>query len=125
MRFRQKVVNLPDRRTGAGTGLAGAAERDTPRAHQIYEAASPINYLTRDDPPVYASYSEARVIAPNAKAGTGIHHVNFGLRLKEKMETLGIECVIRHRDEGADPEREMADFLIRHLLPPGAMAVRP
>ena len=90
-------------------------ERDTPAAHQRYEAASAINHLTRDDPPVYAFYSEARVLPPNAKAGVGIHHINFGLRLKEKMDALGIECVVRHRDEGADADKEMVEFFGRHL----------
>jgi acetyl esterase len=60
-----------------------ADEVDTPKAHKIYEAASAINYLTKDDPPVYAFYSEARNIPADARPGQGIHHVNFGLRLKE------------------------------------------
>jgi acetyl esterase len=94
-----------------------AGETDTPRAHKIYEQCSPINYLTRDDPPVYAFYSEPRVIPSNARAGTGIHHVNFGLRLKERMDALGIECVVRHRDQDADRDREMVEFFVRHLLP--------
>ena len=90
-------------------------EADTPRAHKIYEAASAINYLTKDDPPVYAFYNEPREIPPDARPGTGIHHVNFGLRLKEKMDKLGIECTVRHRDEGARPDKEMVDFFVKHL----------
>jgi acetyl esterase len=92
-----------------------AEDADTPEAHKTYEAASAINYLTRDDPPVYAFYSESRTIPPDAKPGTGIHHINFGLRLKEKMDGLGIECVVRHRDEGARPDREMVEFFAKHL----------
>lgn len=90
-------------------------ERDTPRAHRVYEAASAINHLTRDDPPVYAYYSESRTIPPNAKPGQGIHHINFGYRLKEKMDALGIECAVRHRDEGAEQDPEIAAFFLRHL----------
>ena len=90
-------------------------ERETPKAFQRYEAASAINHLTRDDPPVYAFYAEARVLPPDAKAGAGIHHINFGLRLKEKMDPLGIECIVRHRDEGANSDREMVEFLAKHL----------
>jgi acetyl esterase/lipase len=93
-----------------------AEERDSPKAYQRYEAASPINHLTHDDPPVYAFYSEARVISANAKGGAGIHHINFGLRLKEKMDPLGIECIVRHRDEGAELDRESLDFFVKHLL---------
>ena len=94
------------------------ATRETPEAYKQYEAASPINYLTKDDPPVYAFYSDPRGPLPaNAKPGDGIHHINFGIKLKEQMDKLGIECVVRHRDEGASVEKEMCDFLARHLLP--------
>lgn len=93
-----------------------AGERDTPKAHRLYEDAAPINHLTRDDPPVYAFYGEARTIPADAKPGQGIHNINFGLRLKEKMDALGLECTIRHRDERADADKEMIEFLAKHLL---------
>ncbi len=89
---------------------------DTPKAHGLYEAAAPITYLTRDDPPVYAFYNEPRgPLPPDAKPGQGIHHIAFGEKLKEKMDRLGIECIVRHRDEGANPNREMVEFFTRHL----------
>ncbi len=90
-------------------------ELDTPKAHKLYEGASPINYLTKDDPPVYAFYGEVGVIPADAKPGQGIHHINFGLRLKETMDTLKIECTIRSRKERADPEQEMVEFFVKHL----------
>jgi acetyl esterase/lipase len=91
-------------------------ELDTPRAYELYEAAAPINRLTKDDPPVYAFYGEPRgPVPPDAKPGTGIHHIIFGLKLKEQMDKLGIECTIRHQDEGANATREMIEFFARHL----------
>ena len=90
-------------------------ERDTPKAHKLYEAASAINYLTPDDPPVYAFYAEGRIVPANAPPGQGIHHINFGLRLKKKMDALKIECIVRHRDEGADQDKEMIEFFVHHL----------
>jgi acetyl esterase/lipase len=99
-------------------------ELDTPKAYKLYEAAAPINHLTKDDPPVYAFYSESRVLPADAKAGQGIHHINFGLRLKEQMDKLGIECIVRHRDEGADPEKEIIEFFGKHLGAPRASEVR-
>ncbi len=100
-------------------------EVNTPRAFQLYEAAAPINRLTKDDPPVYAFYLEARgPLPPNAKPGQGIHHITFGLRLKEKMDHLGIECIVRHRDEGAASEQEMVEFLKRHLKPANSASAR-
>ena len=92
------------------------AERDTPKAYKLYEAAAPINLLTPDDPPVYAFYSEARGPLPqHARPGQGIHHINFGLKLKERMDQLGIPCTIRHSDEGAHPTDEMIAFFVQHL----------
>jgi acetyl esterase/lipase len=91
-------------------------ELDTPKAHKLFEAASPINLLTADDPPVLAFYAEPRGPLPaDAQPGQGIHHINFGLRLKEKMDALKIECIIRHLDERPDPAREMTEFFKKHF----------
>jgi acetyl esterase len=91
-------------------------ELDTPKAHALFEAGSAINHLTRDDPPVYAFYTEPRgPLPPDARPGQGIHHIAFGEKMKEKMDRLGIECIVRHRDEGADPTAEMVAFFARHF----------
>jgi acetyl esterase/lipase len=97
-------------------------ELDTPRAHKLYEEASPVTHLTRGDPPVFLYYQEARGPLPaDAKPGQGIHHPNFGTFLKEKMDPLKIECVLRHRDEykGKDAQgelnREMVEFFLKHF----------
>lgn len=91
-------------------------EQDTPKAHRIYEECSPITYLNAGDPPVYAFYAEPKgPLPPDAPPGQGIHHPNFGYYLKEKMDLLGIECIVRHRDDGADFVREGVAFLIKHF----------
>lgn len=90
---------------------------DTPAAREMFKKAAAITYLTKDDPPVYAFYSEPRGPVPaGAKPGTGIHHINFGLKLKEQMDKLGIECTIRHADEKTNSSEETNDFFIKHLL---------
>jgi acetyl esterase/lipase len=96
-------------------------ELDTTKAHKLYEAAAPINYLTKDDPPVFAFYNEPKGPLPaDAKPGQGIHHINFGLRLKEKMDDLKIECIVRHQEDykssRGDMNRETVEFLQTHLL---------
>jgi acetyl esterase/lipase len=105
-----------------------ADELDTPKAHKMYEEASPINYVTPDDPPVFLYYSEPKGPLPeNAGPGQGIHHPKFGEVLKEKLDPLKIECVLRHRDDyrgkgDAQDElhREMVAFFQRHFARPGA-----
>lgn len=93
-------------------------ELDTEKAHQRYEAASAINHLTAGDPPVLAFYNEPRGPLPaDAAPGQGIHHINFGTHLKEKMDPLNIECLIRHQDERPDVNRESVEFLKKHFGP--------
>ena len=99
-------------------------EVDTPKVYKLYEPAAPITYLTKSAPPVYAFYNEPRGPLPsNARPGYGIHHINFGLKLKEQMDKLGLECSVRHLDEGAKPGPESIAFFAWHLLqepPPAA-----
>jgi acetyl esterase/lipase len=91
-------------------------ELDTPRAHKLYEEAAPINYVTPDDPPVFLYYSEPKdPLPPDAGPGVGIHHPRFGVALKEKLDPLKIECVLRHRDDYAN-ERSPTDALHREMV---------
>jgi acetyl esterase/lipase len=101
-------------------------EWDTPKAHKLYEEASAINYLTADDPPVFLFYNEPYgPLKPNAKPGTGIHHPYFGAKLKDKMDPLKIECIMKHKDDyerdgdgGKVNEQMNADmvrFFVKHL----------
>jgi acetyl esterase len=98
-----------------------ADELDSPKAHKLYEEASPINYVSKDDPPVFLFYSEPKGPLPaDAKPGQGIHHPKFGEALKEKLDPLKVECVLRHRDdyEGNPAEarnKEMVEFFVKHL----------
>ena len=95
-------------------------EFDSDKAYKLYEQASPINYLTSDDPPVMLFYNEAdRPVRPNAPPGAGIHHPIFGRKLKEKMDPLKIECVLKHQTDyqrnGDDPNDDMVKFFVKHL----------
>ncbi len=98
-----------------GTGLAPEA-LDSEKAHRLFEAASAVTYLTADDPPVFAYYSDPRTpVPPGSKAGAGIHHPNFGVFLKEKMDALKIECVLRHKDDGGNVTAAEVAFLRAHF----------
>jgi acetyl esterase/lipase len=95
-------------------------ELDSANAHKLYEEASPINFLTADDPPVMLFYNEAdKPLPPDAPPGAGIHHPNFGKKLKEKMDALKIECTLKHQDDyrggSVNPQDDMVRFFVRHL----------
>lgn len=109
----QKIVGGRAHEHPALRSFYGLKEGDaeSPDILEQYEQAAPITWLTADDPPVYAYYYEPdRPLPPDAKPGQGIHHPNFGRQLKAAMDKLQIRCVVRHKDEGADGDREMAEF---------------
>ncbi|MFQ5810760.1 MAG: alpha/beta hydrolase fold domain-containing protein [Armatimonadota bacterium] len=101
-------------------------ELDTPKAHTLYDEAAAITYLTADDPPVFLFYTFAMTDVPmaaDADPGHVIHHPQFGVVLKERMEGLGIECVLRlAEDYDCAPEelgqrgfRDAARFFVERL----------
>jgi len=79
----------------------------------LLKDASPINHLTKDDPPVFVYH-----LARSNKPGN-IHHSNFGKHLKNRMDKLGIECVRRMDTDYTSPQtesvEEMIQFLKRHF----------
>ena len=93
----------------------------TKRVFDLYRQASAINFVSQGDCPVWALYTEPKGDLPaNARPGQGIHHPRFGVKLKEKLDPLGIECILRHRDDykqkgrnGAEPE--MIAFFKKHF----------
>jgi acetyl esterase/lipase len=103
-----------------------ANEMDTPKAHKLYEGASPINYLTPDDPPVFLYYAESYT-RPKRRAnpGSGIHNPIFGTKLKERMDALKVECSMKHRNDyepdggggkvNEQMNEDMVRFFVKHL----------
>ena len=97
--------------TGKFWGLK-PEEFDTPRAQKLFDASSPITHLSKDDPPVWGAYG---IPADPLTITSAIHHKNQGLRLKEQMDKLGIECTLEigkpKRGEVSGP----MPFLLKHL----------
>lgn len=101
-------------------------EEHSAAADALYKEASPINFLTQDDPPVWMIYREGKEDLPaNAKPGQGIHHPKFGLFLKKEMSKLGIECTVKHVTDYSEGkvnvwpreiiDEEIAAFFVKHL----------
>ena len=90
-------------------------ELQTDKAAKLYEDASAINHLTKDDScPVMLYYSGAD--EPNGKPGVGMHSKKFGEILKAEMEKLGLSCelLIVGRSSGIDDRMK---FFLKHLTP--------
>lgn len=74
-------------------------EIDTPRAYRRYESAAPITYLTKDDPPALLIYRYPnKEVTSESPLNLVVHHPKFGIALKQRMDALGIECIVQYRD---------------------------
>lgn len=79
----------------------------------LFEKASPINYAFSDDPPVYMYYPQSNLpLPPNSTGRQHIHHPKFGIVLKEKLDNLGVECILKFRKDYPDghPFEEYVKF---------------
>lgn len=91
-------------------------EASSPKALELYKAISPLTYLTKDDPPVWAFYSVPdKPLTAESTTSDAIHHPGFGKVLKEEMDKLKIECKLRHKDDGQNVNGDMINFLAKYL----------
>lgn len=61
--------------------------------YKLFEECSPITHLTKDDVPAMLLYPGG-FDQEITNQGIGIHHAKFGVALKEKMDALGIRCIV-------------------------------
>lgn len=70
-------------------------EIDSEKAYRLYTEMAAITHLTADDPPAMLTYGfPDRDADPNTELNFVVHHPRFGIKLKEEMDPLGIECVV-------------------------------
>ena len=87
-------------------------EIDTPKAYALYEQMAPITYLTKDDPPVLLSYGYPNEeVTATAELGLVVHHPKLGLALKQRMDALGIECVVQYKDQPGATRTSPVEFI--------------
>lgn len=93
-----------------------AEEMKTVKGIELYRAISPLTYLTKDDPPVWAFYSVTdKPLTEQSTISDAIHHPGFGVILKEAMDRLKIECRLRHKDDGKKVNEDMIAFMKKYL----------
>jgi hypothetical protein len=92
----------------------------TERAFPLYEEASPINHLKADATPVFMYYTNPPRPLPPLTKNEGLHNIRLGYLLKERMDKLGIECVLRHAGQYTGDRQpqfygEMVEFFLKHF----------
>ncbi len=88
-------------------------ERESPKARKLFEESAPINYLGPDSPPVFMYYNIPMQPFPPPNLNAGIHNPRFGLYLKEKMDKLGIECVVHQVEDYPDRSKATVQMTVQ------------
>ena len=85
---------------------------------KLVAEVSALSLISADDPPIFMTYgmaSDAPVPTdPKRARGWKVHHVMFGVKLKEKMDELGVEADLKH--PGASPKYESIPQFFRVKL---------
>ena len=85
---------------------------------KVIKQISALLLITGDDPPIFMSYGMAPGDPvpddPKRARGWKVHHVMFGIKLKEKMDGLGIEADLKYPD-AQTTYRSNAHFFIERL----------
>jgi arylformamidase len=83
---------------------------------RLYVEFSPINHVDANDPPLLMTCS-AEIDLPSRDAGHGIHHPLYGVKLKEKSDSVGHEChLLVPGLSQSEQYSDANDFLISKLL---------
>jgi acetyl esterase/lipase len=92
------------------------ALRNYEQHRDLYVEFSPYNHVSADDPPLLMTYGNNMKL-PSENAGHGIHHPVYGVKMKEKADSVGQEChlIIQGVSESKD-FANASDFLMAKLL---------
>ncbi len=83
---------------------------------ELYAEFSPISHVDGEDPPLFMTY-QADMDLPSRDAGHGIHHPVYGVKLKEKSDSVGHEChLLIPGYSKSDQYANGNDFLEKNLL---------
>ncbi|MAS94705.1 MAG: lipase [Verrucomicrobiales bacterium] len=86
--LKHKMINMA---VGEPT-IEGALE-NYEKHKDLYHEFSAYNHVTKDDPPLLMTYG-ADMSLPSKDAGHGIHHPVYGVKMKEKADSVGMPCYL-------------------------------
>jgi acetyl esterase/lipase len=104
-------------------GMKDDKDLNRPELIKLFEDASIVNHATRDDPPLYLYYPQAdEPLGPNSPGNRHIHHPKFGSFLKARTDPLGLEVILKRREDypagertNADVVRDQVDWVLKKL----------
>jgi hypothetical protein len=116
------IKHVPDYKTPHVNFLEGFGAKTQEEFKQMAAQVSALSLITRDDPPIFMSYlmkpDDPVPRDPERSRRWKVHHVVFGIELKKRMDSLGIEADLEY--PGATTAyRSPAEFIIAKLNTPG------
>lgn len=78
---------------------------------------SPYALVTKDDPPIYMSYSVVPGLGQDQKDPT--HTSNFGVKLQEHCKEIGVACELHYPNAPDSPHASSKEYLIEKLKAAG------
>ncbi len=92
-------------------GVKGIEDFKDPEILKLSRDASPLDHLTSDDPPVSLYYGANEPLPENPPFQLTVHHALNGIVIKEKCDSLGVECHLSLSDFSKTPINEFLSFL--------------
>lgn len=101
-------------------GLANIQELKEKREKVLpwIEEYSPFSHVSKDDPPIalfYGRQDTPPVVGTAQKDPT--HSAVMGIKLAEKLKSVGVECVLVHQDQPHPKYKSSTDYLLEKLKP--------
>ncbi len=93
MVLQHKMINM-----AVGEPTIEGALKNYAKHDELFKEFSAYNHVSKDDPPLYMSYGSDMSL-PSKNAGHGIHHPVYGVKMKEKCDSVGQECYLQIKGE--------------------------
>jgi arylformamidase len=84
--LKHRMINM-----AVGEPTIEGALKNYEKHKDLYHEFSPINHVSQGDPPLFMSYGSDMTL-PSKNSGHGIHHPVYGVKMKEKADSVGQEC---------------------------------
>jgi arylformamidase len=109
--LKHRMINM-----AVGEPTIEGALKNYDKYHDLYVEFSPYNHVDAKDPPLFMTYGGDMTL-PSKDAGHGIHHPVYGVKLKEKCDSVGQECHLVIPGVSKSEKYATADaFLMAKLL---------
>lgn len=109
--LKHRMINM-----AVGESTMEGALKNYDKYRDLYVEFSPYNHVDAKDPPLLMTYGNDMTL-PSKDAGHGIHHPVYGVKLKEKSDSVGHECHLLISGVSKSEKYKTAnEFLIAKLL---------